>query len=323
MPGDPNYGRSDGGGFSGHGDNSPGSIEHFRYRWSERQRQGWSKDAFIREYNQGYGTNFDADDLDGSGGGGFDDDDDGGGIGEDLPNAPSGPSQAEIEARDRERKDAYATIVSILTDYALEELAPWVWSQILADVPEAQIFIELRKQPAYKRRFPGMAARQAKGLRAMSEDEYLRAEESYRQVMRRWGFDVSKYDDPNDFTRFFQGDISPDEVNERGEIWYAISRAPNTTARLKAMIKQYTGTANVNEQQLFQALVEGDSALLQQLNIGLTNGGITVASLEDLKANIQRAYQSEAALFEGGGGRIASSGPYRVGLSGASTERFT
>lgn len=282
---------------------------------------------------------------DGGGGGGLDDDDFdfGGGGGESDADRIEREREEAQERADRAReeaerrrieaeraaeklrtqKDAFATIQSLLADYGLESMGGWLWDQILQDKPEAQIFLEIRNRPEYQRRFPGMKLRQQKGLRTLSESEYIMAEESYRQTLRKWGANPSKFDDPSDFVNYFVGDISADEVNARGEIWFQISKAPNTTARLKGLIRQYTGTANVSDEDLFKALVEADSQILSRLNIGLSGAGVNNASLETLKSYIAKAYMTEAATFAGGGGKIKQQGGFQTGLVGAKTEKFT
>jgi hypothetical protein len=51
----------------------------------------------------------------------------------------------------------------------------------------------LRQTDAYQKRFAANAARINKGLRALSEAEYLALEDGYQTIMRNYGLPASYY----------------------------------------------------------------------------------------------------------------------------------
>lgn len=229
---------------------------------------------------------------------------------------------SSMEGSDR---DAYASLLGILEDYGLGSLANWLWTQILDDVPEPEIFIKLRQTDAYKQRFPGMDVRRQNGLRTLSEHEYIQAEEGYRNVLRNVaGVRPERYDQPSDFLEYFSRDISVDEAGERAELWRMMTKAPALNARIKGLFKSYTGLSNVSDEQLFEIMVQQDHPLLQELNSGIeTNTAIKTLGVANLKETINRAMAHEAATFRGGGGQVAENQGLKVGLTGSATERFT
>ena len=66
----------------------------------------------------------------------------------------------------------------------------------------------------FKDRFKGMADRSAKGLKAISAEEYLDLERGYAEEMRRAGLPPGFYDDPEDFRQFIAADRSIAEVRD-------------------------------------------------------------------------------------------------------------
>lgn len=279
-------------------DGVKGSLDHMVQRWGVKKAQGMTASEFLEQYNQNFGTNFQI---------------------SDIPNIP-GEQQPPTDAPDR---NAYAALLETLNEFGLGELSSWLWNQIVGDVPEAEIFINLRQTDAYKRRFPGMDVRRQKGLRALSEAEYIRNEEGYKNVLRSVGADPGKYDNPTDFLDYFSKDISVEEAGERAEIWRAMTKAPQTTARIKGMFKQYAGMTNVTDEQLFEALVERDADILTQLHTGLTHHtAIQNLSVSAIREYADRAIRAEAATFRSGGGSIASQQGVNVGLVGRETESF-
>lgn len=82
-----------------------------------------------------------------------------------------------------EQTDALAYIRNTLDQYGLGSEADWAWSQIVQGVGQTQLLQALRQRPAYQQRFQGMAQRQANGLPAVSEAEYIAYERQAYQLM--------------------------------------------------------------------------------------------------------------------------------------------
>lgn len=293
-----NYNRNRGTSFT-ESDLGPlvGTTLHLAERYNAWVAAGHDPERFLVNYNRNRNTGF---------------------TGADLQAAIAGTA-------DQPNRDAYATILDLLKGYGLESLSGWLWEQILNDVPESEIFINLRQTDAYKTRFPGMASRSAAGLRALSEHEYIQMEEGYRNVLRNVaGVGPGRYDKPSDFIEYFSRDISVDEAAERAEMWRMLTKAPQLNARIKGMFRTFTKTGEVSDGQLFEMMVQEDHPLMQELVDGVTrNTAIKTLSLANMKETLNRAMALEASNFAGGGGQAAESQGLKVGFSSAKTERFT
>jgi hypothetical protein len=80
------------------------------------------------------------------------------------------------------------------------------------------IDFKIRETPEFKLRFPGNEARKKAGLPVLSLDEYVALENAYQSVFRESGFAKGFYDSKDDFTRFIEQDISPQELKQRVDI---------------------------------------------------------------------------------------------------------
>ena len=137
-----------------------------------------------------------------------------------APTAPRPPAAAATSAPvlptpgGDTNASARASIVGALDSVGLGALGEWAWGQYLNGVPTSQIMLDLRNRPEYQARFPAMAALAQQG-RAMSEQQYMQAEESYRQQMRAAGLPVSYYDGSDDFAKLIVGGVSAQEFGDR------------------------------------------------------------------------------------------------------------
>ena len=110
---------------------------------------------------------------------------------------------------------ARALIQQTLATYGLPAtLADWAWGQYIATGNTDQVFLDLRSRPEYAARFPGMKSLRDQG-RAMSEGEYISAENTYRSAMRSYGLPTGFYDDPTDFSKLITGGVSGKELDDR------------------------------------------------------------------------------------------------------------
>lgn len=69
-------------------------------------------------------------------------------------------------------------------------------------------------RPVYDKRFPGMTALQQRG-QAISEQEYVRLEAQYRDVLSSYGLPKTMFDSPADYGKFIGGGVSVNEVTDR------------------------------------------------------------------------------------------------------------
>jgi hypothetical protein len=92
-----------------------------------------------------------------------------------------------------EKESAEEYIARELEALGLTALASEVWAIIQEKrVPTNQMAAEIRKLPAYTRRFPANDARIKAGLRPLSPAEYFDLEENYRDILQNYGL-PSKY----------------------------------------------------------------------------------------------------------------------------------
>jgi hypothetical protein len=112
----------------------------------------------------------------------------------------------------------------------------------------AEFTIRLRETDAYKKRFAANAQRVAKGLRALSEAEYIGTEDQYQDVMRRYGMPESYYAKgdlgvQSGFEKFLAGDVSAVELEDR--IQTAQNRVVNSNPEVSKALKEfYPGISN-------------------------------------------------------------------------------
>ena len=85
------------------------------------------------------------------------------------------------------QNDAYGYVADLLARYDLGSLSDWAWQQIVDGRNGEQVIQSLRQREEYATRFKGMAIRQANGLPAVSEGEYIAYERQAQQLMRRRG----------------------------------------------------------------------------------------------------------------------------------------
>lgn len=168
-------------------------------------------------------------------------------------------------------QDAGAYLNTVLAEYGLSSEGSWAWDQIVAGASPTQILQDLRQRPAYQDRFQGMALRQAAGLPAVSESEYIALERGYRQTMAAANMPSSFYDSPSDFAKLIGSDVSVNEVQSRVQNAYlAVTQAP---AEVRQTFSDYFG---VNGDSAFAAYVldpnKAEGVLLQQAQQALIGG---------------------------------------------------
>jgi len=105
-----------------------------------------------------------------------------------------------------------------------------------------EFVLRLRGTDAYKKRFAANAQRVAKGLRALSEAEYIQNEDAYQDVMRRYGLPESYYTRgemgrQEGFEKFIAGDVSSVELEDR--IQTAQKRVINANPEVTQALKEF------------------------------------------------------------------------------------
>ena len=149
---------------------------------------------------------------------------------------------AEAERKRRTGQSAYDILLSEFNRYGLGSLLDDVKNLIVTGADEASLTLALRQTPAYQARFAANAARINKGLRALSEAEYISLEDQYQNIMRNYGLPATYYSKDatgkqEGFEKFIAGDVSPTELEER--VLTAQSRVLNAPPQVKEALQQF------------------------------------------------------------------------------------
>lgn len=133
-------------------------------------------------------------------------------------NNPGGDDGPDVdgEADEQARKNAADYLIALFKQYGLGELAPEIIKLVQDGVTDpASVTLALSETQAYKKRFAANEVRKQKGYKVYSPAEYLDLEESFRKILKFNGLPEGFYDQPDDFTNWIAGDVSPDEINDR------------------------------------------------------------------------------------------------------------
>jgi hypothetical protein len=195
-----------------------------------------------------------------------------------------------LDQKKEERKSAYDLLYSEFKQYGLEALVAPLKSLIEEGVSPSEFTIRLRETDAYKKRFAANAQRVAKGLRALSEAEYIGTEDQYQDVMRRYGMPESYYAKgdlgvQSGFEKFLAGDVSAVELEDR--IQTAQNRVVNSNPEVSKALKEfYPGISNGD----ILAYVLDPTNAIEQIKRKVTAAEIGGAAIQSgLSANLARA----------------------------------
>lgn len=149
--------------------------------------------------------------------------------------APSGAANAA-------KKSAYDLLYQQFSDLGIGGLVPELKTLIEEGISPSEFTLRLRQTDAYKKRFAANAQRIAKGLRALSEAEYIGLEDQYQNVMRQYGLPENYYargemGRQEGFEKFISGDVSATELEDR--ISTAQRRVLNANPEVAAALKQF------------------------------------------------------------------------------------
>jgi len=155
--------------------------------------------------------------------------------------APSGTQGAA-------KKSAYDLLYQQFNDLGIGGLVPELKTFIEEGISPSEFTLRLRQTDSYKKRFAANAQRINKGLRALSEAEYIGLEDQYQNVMRQYGLPESYYSRgemgrQEGFEKFIAGDVSPGELEDR--ISTAQKRVINANPEVAQALKTfYPGISN-------------------------------------------------------------------------------
>jgi len=205
-------------------------------------------------------------------------------------------AQLITEQNKAERKSAYDLLLSEFKQYGLDALVTPLKSLIEEGVSPSEFTLRLRETDAYKKRFAANAQRVAKGLRALSEAEYIGTEDQYQDVMRRYGMPESYYTKgelgiQSGFEKFLAGDVSAVELEDR--IQTAQNRVVNSNPEVAKALKEfYPGISNGD----ILAYVLDPTNAIEQIKRKVTAAEIGGAAIQSgLKTGMTRAEELAAA----------------------------
>ncbi len=188
------------------------------------------------------------------------------------------------------RQSAYDLLYQQFEQYGLGGLVTPLKSLIESNVSPAEFTLRLRETDAYKKRFAANQSRIQKGLRVLSEAEYIQLEDQYQNVMRQYGLPESYYTRgemgrQEGFEKFIGGDVSPSELLDR--IQTAQNRVINANPEVAASLRQFY--PEVGQGDLLAYFLDPDKAL-QNIKRKVTAAEIGgAATIAGLTTGLQRA----------------------------------
>ena len=140
------------------------------------------------------------------------------------------------------RQSAFDLLKLQFDEYGLGALVEPLRGLIQEGVSPSEFAVRLRQTDPYKKRFAANAARISKGLRALSEADYIDLEDGYQKVMRNYGLPASYYAKGDlgrqeGFEKFIAGDVSAAELEER--IVTAQKRVLDAAPEVMTALKQF------------------------------------------------------------------------------------
>jgi hypothetical protein len=204
--------------------------------------------------------------------------------------------QRDVEAANR--KSAFQILSDEFTQRGLPTLATEVERFMKEGLTPAEARISIRNTQAYKDRFKGNEGRIKKGLAVYQPDEYLAAEETYRNLLLANNLQdlISK----NTTDSFISGAVSAQEVQDR--IQNVFTKIDNADPTLKGQLGQYFSSygiadPNLQRSQLASALLTGETSSMAlerqlkkaQLRAGAQMSGVTIAEtgVESLQQQLE------------------------------------
>ena len=179
-----------------------------------------------------------------------------------LSDAATAKAAADAAAR-ANRQSAYDLLFQQFDAYGLGALVSPLKGLIESGISPSEFTIKLRETDAYKQRFAANAQRINKGLRALSEAEYIGLEDQYQDVMRRYGLPASYYargdmGRQEGFEKFIGGDVSPVELEDR--VQTAQRRVLNAAPQVRDALTQFYG-AEIGNGDILAYVLDPEKAI--------------------------------------------------------------
>ena len=205
-------------------------------------------------------------------------------------------AEAAAASAKADRQSAYDLLYSQFKLYGLESLVEPLKGLITSGTSASEFTIKLRESDAYKKRFSANAQRLAKGLKSLSEAEYIELEDQYQGVMRRYGLPETYYARgemgiQEGFNKFLEGDVSPVELEDR--ISTAQKRVLNSNPEVSQALKQFY--PDITNADILAYTLDPKNAI-ENIKRKVTTAEIGGAAIQSgLQTGLTRAEQLRAA----------------------------
>jgi hypothetical protein len=201
-------------------------------------------------------------------------------------------SQLKATTEKAARQSAYDLLFQQFDAYGLGALVTPLRGLIESGINPAEFTLKLRETDAYKKRFAANAQRINKGLRALSEAEYIGLEDQYQDVMRRYGLPDTYYTRgemgrQEGFEKFIGGDVSPVELEDR--IQTAQRRVLNAAPQIKDALTQYYGN-EISNGDILAYVLDPDKAIeniKRKVTAAEIGGAASIAGLGATRARAE------------------------------------
>ena len=208
---------------------------------------------------------------------------------------------AYIEKLKQEEKiakgqSAYDLLFDRFNEFGMGALVEPLKQFIQQGLSSSELTLRLRDTDAYKKRFAANAQRVAKGLRALSEAEYISKEDAYQDIMRRYGLPESYYTRgemgrQEGFEKIIANDISDVELEDR--ISTAQKRVLNANPEVTQALKQFY--PDITNADILAYTLDPKNAI-ENIKRKVTTAEIGGAALQaGLQTGLTRAEQLQAA----------------------------
>jgi len=194
------------------------------------------------------------------------------------------------------RVSAYDLLFKEFDRYGLSSLVTPLKNLIVSGASDSEFTLKLRESEPYKKRFSANAQRVAKGLKSLSESEYIELEDQYQDVMRRYGLPDTYYARgemgiQEGFNKFLEGDVSPVELEDR--ISTAQKRVLNANPEVSQALKQFY--PDITNSDILAYTLDPKNAI-ENIKRKVTTAEIGGAAIQSgLQTGLTRAEQLRAA----------------------------
>lgn len=148
-----------------------------------------------------------------------------------------------FEGLEGEQRDIAVALNDLFTSYGLGSLAPKILEFIKQGYDGNTVAILLQETSEYKERFKANEVRRAKGLPVLNPQEYLATERAYREILNFAGLPMGFYDQPEDFRKWLEDDVSPQEI--KGRVDAAVKLVNSVDPQTRAVFEQWYTTGDL------------------------------------------------------------------------------